>query len=150
MKINLTFDQAWSNIYELCYDSYGMTGNQYLLGMELACCNLTTTISKDDPYMRVFDEWETKSMYAPQTNDEKAEFLQAYTELIKYIIEENTLRFNNHEGECIMLPNCAIIYTHGVYLFDVYDEDWHMIRDINDANPILFEMWKEFCEQENQ
>lgn len=150
MKINLTFDQAWSNIYELCYDSYGITCNHYLLGMELAGCNLTTTINKDDPYMRVFEKWETKSMYAPQTDEEKAEFLKAYTELIKCIIYDNTLSFNNHEGECLMIPNCAIIYTHGVYLFDVDDEEWHMIRDINDANPIIFEMWKEFCEQENQ
>ena len=47
MKINLTFYQAWSNIYELCYDSYGMTGNQYLLGMELEGCNWTADFAEE-------------------------------------------------------------------------------------------------------
>ena len=100
--------------------------------------------------MKAFEKWETKSKYAPQTDDEKAEFLDAYTALIKYIIEYNALCFNNHEGKCIMLPDCAIIYKHGIYLFDVDNEDWHMIQDINDADPILLELWETFCEQENQ
>ena len=150
MKVNIPFDLAWSNIYEVCYDTYGLTNNQYELGMELGCSNLTTTIHKDDPMLKTFIKWTEKSKYKPRTEEEEAEYLNAYSSLISQIIHDNMLRFNNHEGECVMLPNCYIIYRHAIYMFDVDDEDWHQLRDINDANPFVLQIWKDFCEQENQ
>lgn len=151
MKIDLTFDQAWSNIYELHYEVWEGFDKFYSIGMELDGCNLTTIkrIEKDT-LVPTLVKWE-ESEYEPQTDEEKAEYLQAYTDLVSYVIDSNTYHLNNHFGPCIFIPDCYIIYTHSIYQFDVDNEDWHMIGDINDANHVILKMWEKFCkEQENK
>jgi hypothetical protein len=151
MKINLNFDLAWSDIYELCYDVWKLNDKFYLIGIEFDGCNLTSIMTREnDTLVQTLNKWNS-SEYIPQTDEEQSEYLLAYTRLVEYVLDNNTFHLNNHFGPCILIRDCYIIYTHSIYQFDVDDEEWHRLQDNYRANPVIFEMWKEFCkEQENK
>lgn len=148
MKIDLTFEQAWFDIYELCYDVWELNDKFYLIGIELDGYNLTSImITENDTLVRTLNKWNS-SEYIPQTEEEKSEYLLAYTRLVEYVLDSNTYHLNNHFGPCVMVRDCYIIYTHSIYEFDVDNEEWHRLQDNHLAHPVIFEMWKELCEQQ--
>ena len=148
MKIDLTFEQAWFDIYELCYDVWELNDKFYLICIELDGYNLTSIMTtENDTLVQTLNKWNS-SEYRPQTEEEQSEYLLAYTRLVEYVLDNSTYHLNNHFGPCVMVRNCYIIYTHSIYQFDVDDEEWHRLQDNHLAHPVIFEMWKELCEQQ--
>lgn len=148
MKINLTFDQAWFDIYELCYDVWELNDKFYLISIELDGYNLTSImIRENDTLVQTLNKWNS-SKYKPQTDEDKSEYLLAYTRLVEYVLDNNTYHLNNHFGPCVMVRDSYIIYTHSIYKFNVDNEEWHRLQDNYLAHPVILEMWKELCEQQ--
>lgn len=140
-----SFEQAWLNVQELHYEQRKESSN-YLVGIELNGHNLTMTMTKQK--LEPIIMWDdTFRMPNPRQEEEYAE---TYSDIVNMVITYNSFVFRDIEGWCTLIPECVKVCATSIYEWDIDEEEWHCVHDINNCHPIVIELWRRMREKDKE